>query len=109
MPLLLALLLLLAFAAPAAAAPNVVIVETDDQTAESMRVMSRTRALIGDAGTTFDNSFVSLSLCCPSRASLLTGQYAHNHGVLDIVPPWGGFERFAGDETLASWLQRSGY
>jgi len=109
MPLILALLLLLACAAPAAAAPNVVIVETDDQTAEQMWVMDRTRALIGAEGTTFEDSFVSLSLCCPSRASLLTGQYAHNHGVLDIVPPWGGFDRFAGTETLATWLQRRGY
>jgi N-acetylglucosamine-6-sulfatase len=107
--LLLSLLFLLALAAPAGAAPNVVLIETDDQTLESMRVMERTRALIGDRGTTFENAFVSLSLCCPSRASLLTGRYAHNHGVLDIHPPWGGFERLDGAETLAVWLQRSGY
>ncbi len=107
--LLLSLLTALALAAPAAAAPNVVLVETDDQTLESMRMMERTRALIGDQGATFDNAFVSLSLCCPSRASLLTGRYAHNHGVLDIKPPWGGFERLDGAETLATWLQRSGY
>src|SRR5687768_6074298 len=108
-PVLLSLLLALALAAPATATPNVVIVQTDDQTLESMRVMDRTRALIGDQGTTFDNAFVSLSLCCPSRASLLTGRYAHNHGVLDIHPPWGGFERLDGRETLAVWLQRAGY
>jgi arylsulfatase A-like enzyme len=107
--LLLSVLLLLALAAPAAAAPNVVLIETDDQTLESMRVMERTRALLGEQGTTFENAFVSLSLCCPSRASLLTGRYAHNHGVLDIHPPWGGFERLDGSETLAVWLQRSGY
>jgi arylsulfatase A-like enzyme len=107
--LLLSLLVLLALAAPAAAAPNVVVIETDDQTLESMRVMERTRALIGDQGATFENAFVSLSLCCPSRATLLTGRYAHNHGVLDIKPPWGGFERLDGAETLATWLQRSGY
>ena len=108
-PVLLSILLLLALAAPAAAAPNVVIVETDDQTLESMRVMERTRALIGDQGATFSNAFVSLSLCCPSRATLLTGRYAHNHGVLDIHPPWGGFERLDGAETLPVWLQRAGY
>ena len=55
--------------------------------------MPRTQALIGGEGTTFRNSFVSLSLCCPSRATLLTGRYAHNHGVLDLVPPRGGYER----------------
>jgi arylsulfatase A-like enzyme len=107
--LLLSILLALASAAPAAAAPNVVLIETDDQTLESLRVMQRTRALIGDQGATFENAFVSLSLCCPSRASLLTGRYAHNHGVLDIKPPWGGFERLDGTETLAVWLQRAGY
>jgi len=107
--LLLSLLLALALAPPAAAAPNIVLVETDDQTLESMRVMERTRALVGDQGATFENAFVSLSLCCPSRASLLTGRYAHNHGVLDIHPPWGGFERLDGTETLAVWLQRAGY
>jgi arylsulfatase A-like enzyme len=105
----LSLLVLLALAAPAAAAPNVVLIETDDQTLESLRVMERTRALIGEQGATFENAFVSLSLCCPSRASLLTGRYAHNHGVLDIKPPWGGFERLDGRETLAVWLQRAGY
>jgi N-acetylglucosamine-6-sulfatase len=108
-PLLLSLLLALLLAAPAAAAPNVVLIETDDQTLESMRVMERTRALLGDQGTTFENAFVSLSLCCPSRTSLLTGRYAHNHGVLDIKSPWGGFERLDGSETLAVWLQRAGY
>ena len=107
--ILLAAALALAPAAPAAAAPNIVLVQTDDQTAESMRVMSRTRALIGDRGTTFENSLVSLALCCPSRATLLTGRYAHNHGVLDIHPPWGGFERLDHAETLATWLQRGGY
>jgi N-acetylglucosamine-6-sulfatase len=86
-----------------------VIVETDDQTAEEIRAMPRTQALIGAEGTTFANSFVSLSLCCPSRSTLLTGRYAHNHGVLDIVPPYGGFERLDGRETLPVWLQRAGY
>ena len=71
--------------------------------------MSRTQAQLGLEGTTFANSFVSLSLCCPSRATLLTGRYAHNHGVLDIVPPHGGYERLDHSETLAVWLQRAGY
>ena len=43
--------------------------------------MPRTRALLGDEGTTFTNSFVNFPLCCPSRATFLTGQYMHNHGV----------------------------
>ena len=54
----------------------------------------------------------SFPLCCPSRATLLTGQYAHNHGVIDNEPPAGGFERFEalhGDSNLATWLDDAGY
>ncbi len=66
----------------AEARPNVLVIETDDQTVESMRVMGNVNSMIGDQGARFRNSFVNFSLCCPSRATFLTGQYAHNHGVL---------------------------
>jgi arylsulfatase A-like enzyme len=93
--------------------PNVLVVETDDQTLESMRVMENVNSLIGGPrGTTFRNSFVNYSLCCPSRATFLTGQYMHNHGVLGNQPPDGGFERFQdlhGENNLAVWLQDAGY
>ena len=73
--------------------------------------MDNVNSLIGGQGTTFTNSFVNFSLCCPSRATFLTGQYAHNHGVLANAPPDGGFPRFDphGDNNLAVWLQRAGY
>ena len=89
-----------------------VVIETDDQTRGSIRVMRNVRALIGNKGARFKNSFVNYSLCCPSRATFLTGQYAHNHGVIDNTPPDGGFPRFEslhGDNNLAVWLQDSGY
>jgi N-acetylglucosamine-6-sulfatase len=106
----LALLFLLLIApAPAAAAPNVVVIETDDQTVADLAAMPQTRALIGAAGMTFTRSFVSLSECCPSRATFLTGQYAHNHGVLSNRLPFGSFARLRGAETLPVWLQRAGY
>jgi len=89
--------------------PNVVVLMTDDQTLEAMKAMPRTQALIGDAGATFVNSFVSFPLCCPSRASFLTGQYPHNHRVLENYPPRGGFQRLDAEETLAVWLSRAGY
>lgn len=89
--------------------PNVVVIETDDQTSEEMRVMRNTLQLIGAQGTTFDNSFVSLSLCCPSRSTFLTGQYAHNHGVLTNSPPNGGFAKLDHTNTLAVWLEKAGY
>jgi N-acetylglucosamine-6-sulfatase len=92
--------------------PNVLVIESDDQTLKSMRVMSHVNSLIGDQGATFQNSFVNYSLCCPSRATFLTGQYEHNHGVTDNAGPTGGFGRFEslhGDNNLAVWLQDAGY
>jgi arylsulfatase A-like enzyme len=105
------LLLVAALAVPAAAAarPNVVVIMTDDQTVADLASMPNTRHLIGDAGVTFRNSFVSLSQCCPSRATFLTGQYAHNHHVLTTQPPFGGFPAFDDSQSLAVWLQRAGY
>ena len=102
-------LLALAVPATAAARPNVLVIETDDQTVADMAALPYTRAQLGRPGTTFANSFVSLSQCCPSRATFLTGRYAHNHGVLDIGGPFGGFKRLDGSETLPVWLQRAGY
>jgi N-acetylglucosamine-6-sulfatase len=80
-------------------------VMTDDQTVEDMRVMSQTKALLGDKGTTFENSFVNFPLCCPSRATLFTGQYAHNHGVLS----GRGFKDLDSSNTLPVWLRDAGY
>lgn len=64
-------------------------------------------------GTTLSNFFVTESLCCPSRASLLRGQYVHNTGIRSNVPPAGGFEKFRADgleqSTLATWLRDAGY
>ena len=100
--------------APAASAqgrsrPNVLVIMTDDQTLSSMQVLPNVRRLIGDQGTTFERSFVSFSLCCPSRATLLTGQYAHNHTVLGNQLPVGGYNKLDTGEWLPGWLQRSGY
>jgi N-acetylglucosamine-6-sulfatase len=99
-------------AAAAQARPNIVVIETDDQTLESMRVMDNVNALIGDQGVTFKNSFVNYSMCCPSRATFLTGQYMHNHRVFGNQWPSGGFARFQrlhGQDNLAVWLRRAGY
>ena len=107
--LALAILLLLALTPAAAAKPNIVVLMTDDQTLASMSVMTQTNRLIGDEGTTFTRSFVNYSLCCPSRATLYTGQYAHNHGVLGNGPPLGGYTRLDKTNWLPLWLQAAGY
>jgi arylsulfatase A-like enzyme len=90
--------------------PNLVMIMTDDQTVEDMIALPQTRELIGARGVNFGNSFASWPLCCPSRATAFTGQYAHNHMVLGNYPPAGSSEAFiTDDESLAVWLQRAGY
>ena len=67
--------------------PNVVLIDTDDMNQSDMFVMRNTLALLSAHGTTFANSYVSYPLCCPSRATHLTGQYAHNDGVTSDALP----------------------
>ncbi len=89
--------------------PNVVVIMTDDQTAASLRVMANVRRLLAERGTTFTRSFTVYPQCCPSRASVLTGQYAHNHGVLGNSPPAGGYVKLDHSNTLPVWLEDAGY
>jgi arylsulfatase A-like enzyme len=89
--------------------PDVVVVMTDDQTLRDMAAMPNTKRMIGDAGATFTNAFVSYPLCCPARATYLTGQYAHNHGVRTNAPPNGGIEALPKDHTIGVWMQKAGY
>jgi N-acetylglucosamine-6-sulfatase len=92
------------------ARPNVVVLMTDDQTALSALAMPKLRSLMLAKGMNFRNMFVSLPLCCPSRASYLTGEYAHNHGVRFNTPPLGGYVGFQGQETtMPAALAAAGY
>ncbi len=99
----------------AATRPNVVIVLADDLDTHSLArmvnlgLMPRLKTSVIDSGTQFSNSFVTTSWCCPSRATLLTGLYSHNHNVLTNSRPLGGVHRFDDSSSLATWLQRSGY
>ncbi len=92
---------------------NVIVILTDDQRWDTLWSMPNVQRLLVKHGVTFKNSFVSDSLCCPSRASILTGNYAHTTGVYDNHPPYGGAPRFRenGDEhsTIATWLHAAGY
>lgn len=90
--------------------PNIVVITTDDQDVASLSVMPNVRRLLAEQGTTYANSFVSTPLCAPSRASFLTGQYAHNHGITDnSEDTGGGYEGLRKTETLPVWLTRAGY
>src|ERR671915_748543 len=93
--------------------PNIIFVITDDLDAASASKVPSLEGYIADRGLSFDNAFVTSALCCPSRATILTGQYPHNHLVRSNVPPVGGFKTFRelGRErsTLATWLDEAGY
>jgi arylsulfatase A-like enzyme len=89
--------------------PNIIFIMTDDQAVEDMIWMPKTQALIGDQGVTYANSWTSLSWCCPSRATMKTGQHAHNNGVFNNALPAGGFNRFQHQTALPVWLQNAGY
>ena len=59
--------------------PNILIIVTDDQRYDTMEYMPETTAALFDQGVEFKHAFVTTPLCCPSRASILTGSYAHEH------------------------------
>ena len=88
--------------------PNVVGIMTVDQTLAQMRALPRTRRLIGRTGVRFDHFYVTDPLCCPSRATFLTGQYAHNTGVISDVGP-DALPALREADTLGVWLQRARY
>ncbi len=101
--------------ANAAARPNIVVIMTDDldsgstRTALSEGLMPNLQRFIVNNGTVFTESFVTFPLCCPSRATYLSGLYPHNHKVLWNKPPAGGFANFDDSSTVATWLQNGGY
>ncbi|HYI99475.1 MAG TPA: sulfatase [Thermoleophilaceae bacterium] len=99
---------LLAIVPPAQAKPNIVFVMTDDQTAASIEVQRNVR-LLQTQGTTFTQAIATYPLCCPSRATYLSGQYSHNHGVIHNAGPFGGYTRFNHSNALPVWLQQAGY
>lgn len=103
--------------------PNIIIILTDDQRADTLQYMPIVQDRLGGQGITFTNAYATTPLCCPSRVSIYTGLYAHNTGVFsNHMPkkgdfPLGGFLAFGGskefadkdDETIAVWLNRAGY
>ena len=87
--------------------PNVLLVVADDMRADGLWAMPTLRRL-AERGVTFSNAFATTPLCCPSRASILSGLYARNHGVLTNDLPLGGVERFDDRSTLATWVSAVG-
>ncbi|MEA2363197.1 MAG: N-acetylglucosamine-6-sulfatase [Thermoleophilaceae bacterium] len=100
-------------ARPAAAGtdgrPNILVVMTDDQAQADLAYMPNVKRLLAKQGTTFADAVDSFPLCCPSRATFITGQYAHNHGVNGNFWPFGWYGMKHRANTLPAWLQKAGY
>ncbi|HZB03976.1 MAG TPA: sulfatase [Actinomycetota bacterium] len=90
---------------PGPGRPNVLLIITDDQRIESMGPMRKTRAWFKRGGTEYANAFATTPLCCPSRASIFTGRYAHNH----LVRTNADAAELAPRSTLAYYLRQDGY
>jgi len=89
--------------------PSFVVIVTDDQRWDTLSALPSVRRLLAAHGVTFENAAVVNSLCCPSRASILTGQYSHSHGVYRNKGRFGGFKAFEDESTVATWLDDAGY
>jgi N-acetylglucosamine-6-sulfatase len=96
------------------AKPNFVFILADDMRKDDLEYMPKTRSLLGKQGMSFENAYVSDPLCCPSRATILRGQYAHNHGVWSNKNgpngAWEGYENHGNEQdNLATRLDAAGY
>lgn len=78
------------------ARPNIVLIIADDQdiSLATPEIMPHLYNTIGQHGKKYEHFFAPVSLCCPSRVSLLRGQYAHNHNVTYVELPWGSWTKF---------------
>ncbi len=94
--------------------PNILFILTDDQSRNSLSEMPSVQSLLAEKGTTFKQAFATTTLCCPSRASIFRGQYAHNHGVWSNKSgpngAWEGYEGHGNEQdNLATRLDEAGY
>ena len=88
--------------------PNILVFMVDDMRADDLQYMPETMRRIAGQGTTFTNGMSPYPLCCPARASVMTGLYPHNHRVWSHREPYG-FQRLDDSSTIATWLDDAGY
>ncbi|MDQ3704755.1 MAG: sulfatase-like hydrolase/transferase, partial [Chloroflexota bacterium] len=94
--------------------PNFVFILTDDTRADDLKYMPKTRSALQNQGMTFTRAFVTTGLCCPSRATIMRGQYTHNTGVwYNTGGPSGGWEGYKSrgheQDNVATRLAGAGY
>lgn len=89
--------------------PNILVVMTDDMAATDVALMPNVQRLLAKQGTTFADAIDSFPLCCPARATFITGQYAHNNGVIGNFAPNGWYGMEHRGNILPAWLQDAGY
>ena len=99
--------------AAAAERPNIVFVLTDDQFPGTVNAMPALQHNLVGQGVEFTNMTSAFPLCCPGRATILRGQYAHNTHIYGNSLPAGGWEKFKNrglqNSTIATWLNNAGY
>jgi N-acetylglucosamine-6-sulfatase len=89
--------------------PNILVVMTDDMATTDLKFMPNVRKLLINKGTSFADAIDSFPLCCPARATFITGQYAHNHGVYGNFSPYGWYFMKHRRNILSAWLDKAGY
>jgi len=89
--------------------PNIIFILTDDQPFYTVDYMPTVKNELVKNGVEFTNGFVTTPLCCPSRSSILNGEYVHNHQVYTNRMPMGGAPKFKDLSTIATWMKDAGY
>ena len=82
---------------------------TDDQRRDDLGVMPNVQSLLAGHGTTFTNGIVVNAVCCPSRATVLTGRQSHGSGVFTNGSDCHGARPFDDRSTIATTLAGAGY
>src|SRR4029078_11737897 len=89
--------------------PNILLIITDDQEKTSMGAMPKTLKLFKRQGVDFNHGYVTTPLCCPARATMYSGLYAHNHGIITNNPARQFGKTYLWQNTFPAELQRNGY